>query len=98
MDAQKIMNKDRDQDQRVDGLCVQLTIQAVANSIHRGRRIVWRKRGEQNEGVALVVRRADEILRILEAPADAFFRVLVEIAMELKNIVGSDRNVRIAGV
>ena len=72
MDAQKIVNKGRDQDQRINRLCVHLTIQVVTDGIHRGRRIVWHEQGEQNEGAVLVISRADEIMRILKRPPIPF--------------------------
>lgn len=96
VDAQEVVDEDGNEDQRIQLLSVQSTGQALADGVDSARNFIGGKGSKQYDAMPLGIRSGDIILGILKRTADPLFRVLVEIAMELEDIVGRDRDILIA--
>ena len=95
MDAEEVMDKGRDQDQRIDLLRVDDAVVALANAIDRPGCLKRRERRKDHIAIAVCVHSADIILCVLEIAADALFGIPVEIAVQLQDVVGVQRDIRI---
>jgi hypothetical protein len=73
----------RNQNKRINFLCINNSVIALANSVDCFRGFKGCKRCKQNIAVAVNIRRAYIVLCVLKAAADAFFGVFIEVAVKL---------------
>ena len=70
MYAEKIVDEHRDQDQRINFLCIDYAVEALADRLHGRRGLKRSKRCKQHKAMSRRVCRVDIVLRILEGAAD----------------------------
>ena len=83
MDAEKIVDEHRDQDQRIDLLRIGHAVEALADRFYGRRRLKRRKRRKQHKAVTFRISCADIVLRILKGAADPAFGIFEQIPVEL---------------
>ena len=87
VDAKKVVDEHRNEDQGVQFLGIQSPGEALTDGVDGPRSFIGGEGSKQHHAVSLGIGGGDIVLGTLEGAADPFFGILVEIPMKLKDIV-----------
>ena len=93
MNTQKIVNKYRDENERINISLRDRTVKLLTYDINSYRRFVGSKRREDSEFFSIVTYRIDIILYVFEFATDTFPGMAVQNFVQLQDIICSNGNI-----